>query len=599
MCGVFAFFLKRSLNDQDLELARCAVKEIAHRGPDGSGEWFDRAKGVYLGHTRLSIIDISHASDQPIVRDRHAFVFNGEIYNYQDLKRDLVKGGTQFSSQGDGEVLFRALETWGEGALDRVDGMFALIDWDGESARLAVDSFGEKPLFTAETAEGVYVCSEIAPLVKALNLQPSIGESDWCAYLSLGFLPQPTTFYKEIEMLPPGTLRYVRSGNLGSIKKYYDLPSPIVATGAPEPITDAAIDDLAEALTESLERRLIADVPLTLFLSAGVDSSLIAALCRFELGHKPECLTVSFNNVKGMRDEAPVASQIAEFLGFEHRVVDHQNEGVSIEQIVELLAQPNGTVGALPLKQISSIARNAGYKVALSGIGGDEVTSGYAKHAYVWNIRNIYKIPQMVRSVLGQGLRVSKKTSGIATLLRTTQEELYVTVKNYPALDGLRQIPGFQHWVENEFSKCSAPEIAIPRYELDTVMPAVHLLISDHASMRHGLELRTPFLNRKVVDVVSKWDPRSLVAFGQKQVLRSLLNRYLPEKLTSQPKTGFSYPKSKLLERPSPTFLPGLPDQLVEGYWNKRFAGGGWHNLAVRVSAADIFFNAKKVTPSD
>jgi len=586
-------FLRRPLNELDLAGARRVLGEIAHRGPNGQGEWVDIERGVFLGHRRLSIIDLSHASNQPIVRGEHAFIFNGELYNFQELRGDLEQVGVSFESSGDGEVLLRSMTHWGVKAFDRVDGMFALADWDGRRALLAVDAFGEKPLFVAETAEGVYLCSEIDPLARLLGLKPCLEEEDWVAYLSLGFIPQPKTFYADVEMLPPGSWREVVNGRLGPINSYWKPPLAEPGRSAPQPIPNKKLDELAEALTESLERRLIADVPLTLFLSAGIDSALVAALCRCELNHEVHCLTVAFQKADGMYDEAPAARHIANHLGFEHQIIDIETANVDAAHLVDLLGQPNGTVGALPLEQISASARGAGFKVALTGMGGDEVTAGYAKHAYLWRLRRLFAIPHMLREPLGVTMCIlGQRGVRVSSLLRASLPEVYLAVKNYPALDWLRSLPGYQDWVQHEFSSGVAPELAVPHYELTTVLPAVHLLTSDHSSMRHGLELRTPFLNRKVVEVIADWDPRALIAFGQKAVLRNILDRYLPRKLTDQPKVGFSFPRNNLVQRCAPIDLPGL-EGYSESLWQRREEGGGWLNIAVRLAAAEDFFSTR------
>ena len=593
MCGIFAMFLRRPLNEVDLTGARRVLSEIAHRGPNGQGEWMDIERGVFLGHRRLSIIDLSHASDQPIVRGEHAFIFNGELYNFQELRGDLEQVGVPFESSGDGEVLLRGVTHWGVKAFDRADGMFALADWDGRRALLAVDAFGEKPLFVAETAEGVYLCSEIDPLVRLLGLKPCLEKDGWAAYLSLGFIPQPKTFYAEVEMLPPGSWREVVNGRLGPINHYWKPPLAEPGRSTPQPIPNKKLDELVEALTESLERRLIADVPLTLFLSAGIDSALVAALCRCELNQEVHCLTVAFQKTDGMYDEAPAARHIANHLGFEHQIIDIETANVDAARLVNLLGQPNGTVGALPLEQISASARGAGFKVALTGMGGDEVTAGYAKHAYLWRLRRLFAVPHMLREPLGVAMCIlGQRGVRVSSLLRASLPEVYLAVKNYPALDWLRSLPGYQDWVQHEFSSGMAPELAVPYYELTTVLPAVHLLTSDHSSMRHGLELRTPFLNRKVVEVIADWDPRALMAFGQKAVLRNILDRYLPRKLTDQPKVGFSFPRNHLVQRSAPIDLPGL-EGYSESLWQRREEGGGWLNIAVRLAAAEDFFLAR------
>lgn len=596
MCGIFAMFLKRPLLPEDIAGARSALTAIAHRGPDGSGEWFDEAEGVYLGHRRLSIIDLSEASAQPICRGAGILAFNGELYNFKELRKELETEGFGFVSQGDGEVFLRGLQRWGRGMFDRADGMFALTYWDGAIATVAVDAFGEKPLFVAQTADGVYLCSEIAPLANLLGCVPRMDEEDWVAYLGLGFIPQPRTVYPGIEMMPPGSWREIRQGRAGLICRYWRPPPPQVGRGRVEPVTEKALEELIGALVESLAARLLADVPLTLFLSAGTDSALIAALCRRELDHEIDCLTVSFP-AAGIPDESPVAGKIASHLGYEHRVLPSDMSS-GPERLPELLGQPSGTVGVLPLEQISAQARKSGYKVAVTGMGGDEVTAGYGKHAYLWRLRHFFSMPRAMRAAMARLLRVGPASwANFAEMAAARPEEVYLAIKNYPALSWLRELPGFAPWAEREFDHDLPPEIAVPRYELEKVMPAVHLYTSDHASMRHGLELRTPFLNRRVLETVAGWDARALVAFGQKSILRRILRRYLPETLTCQPKTGFTYPRDRLLHGNAPRGLAGLDDRAAGECWARRGEGGGWAAIAVRLRCAEIFLSTRPDIP--
>lgn len=593
MCGIFAMFLRRPLQPPDLAAGRRVLEEIAHRGPDGQGEWMDVEKGVYFGHRRLSIIDLSHASDQPIVREGQTFIFNGELYNFLQLREDLKAAGEKFSSQGDGEVFLRGWQQWGHGMLERADGMFALAHWDGCKGMLAVDAFGEKPLFVAQTGDGVFVCSEIKPLARMLGITPSLTVDCWAAYLSLGFIPQPATFYPGIEMMPPATSREVVDGSLGPIRRYWELPQPWIGHGRPEPVPESELDRLVETLASSLSRRLIADVPLTLFLSAGIDSALIAALCRYELKQDLHCLTVAFRSGI-MRDESAAAGKIAAYLGFPHQVLVC-NTDIDIGVLPDLLGQPTGTVGALPLMQLSALAREAGFKVALTGMGGDETTSGYAKHAYLWKLRNLDRIPFSLRRAGSRVLRhLHPSFKGVASLLAADNREAYLAIKNYPALFWLRSLPGYADFVAREFGDFNVPLVAaVPHYEMGRVMPAVHLCISDHASMRHSLELRTPFLNRGFLEVVASWDARALVAFGQKSILRRIIARYLPRKLTDYPKTGFSFPRDSLLSGPVPQNLPDLEDARIEQCWKHRHEGGGWAAIAVRMRTAERFFKCR------
>lgn len=597
MCGIFGMYLNRPLTDDDLFLGRRCVAALAHRGPDGQGEWFDRGAGVYLGHRRLAIIDLSDSSAQPFVGDGQAFVYNGEIYNFKELRRQLEKAGRTFVSNGDGEVFFQGWQQWGEAVLEKIDGMFAMARWDGRSITLAVDVFGEKPLFVAETYDGVYFSSEIAPLADQLGLMPSISPRLWAAYLSLGFFPQPQTVYPQVTMVEPASIVTIDRGVRSPARIYWMMPPVSARTGRAKPVSDSELDSLAAALTSSLSSRLIADVPLALLLSSGIDSALVASLCRYELNVSLDCFTLSFPHGE-VTDESAAARAIAKYMGFNH-VVSESNSELSPRRIVDLLGQPSGNVGILSLEQVCSQARGLGYKVAITGMGGDEVTWGYAKHQYYWKLRSWYRLPDGVRRLIGSVVgKLGRRGRRLGLRMRSKRREVYVADKNFPTLDLLRQLPEFAEWIDDEFLMSSGTnkfplEMAVPAYELCRVMPAVHLLCADHASMRHGLELRTPFLNRDVVNVIASMDPRALLAFGQKSVLRRILTRYLPSGLVDRRKMGFSYPRTALVRGAVPTRLPGLSTAIANELWEHRADGEGWLVNAVRLASADQFFRDK------
>lgn len=586
-------FLNRPLAHSDLESARGVLDKIKHRGPDKEGEWYDIEKGVYLGHRRLSIIDTSSLSDQPMFKDGQAFIFNGELYNFRELRTLLKNKGYNFQSSGDGEVFFNGLSHYGAKFFDRVDSMFALAYWDGSQALLAVDAFGEKPLFYAQTRDGVFVCSEITPLAQLLNLSPEENSTRYTSFLSLGFLPQPDTFFSEIKSLPAGTYITVQQGKCQFLQHHWTLPETPQFGGKPKPISVSQLDNLLDHLITSLSRRLITDVPLTLFLSSGIDSSLVAALCKHELHEDLHCLTVEFNAKDQMKNEAPLASKIAKNLSFEHEIIKFDNAvEPDIDKLIDLTGQPSGMVGTLSFELVSQIAANQGFKVALTGLGGDEITAGYGKNNFYWNKRYIFESPGIIRTPLGILLKFfGEKGRNFSTFFSSEVKETYLAIKNYPTLDWLRKLPNYNDWVASEFNTFDDVSVDMPRYELIKAMPAMHLLNSDHSSMKHSLELRTPFLNKDISELISQWDQRSLFAFGQKSVLRNILGRYLPDELMLKEKTGFSYPRHKLLSDEKSPELPCLDSQELEYLWSKRFSNIGWSVIATRLKVLETYIN--------
>jgi asparagine synthase (glutamine-hydrolysing) len=590
MCGVFALLLKRPLGSKDLALGRAGTEALAHRGPDACGEWYDADAGVYLGHRRLSIMDLGPGGAQPMMRGPQVIAFNGEIYNFRELKHEIKLRGHSFTSRSDTEVLLAGLAEWGETALDRIDGMFAFVHWDGSEALIAVDAFGEKPLYWAETADGLHISSELAPLARLLQLEPSMSAQLWAPYLALGFIPAPATVYPGVRRMLPASLMRVRRGEITNARRYWMLPRPESGRGRVRPIEDAGLSRLGAALTKSLERRLVADVPVTLFLSGGIDSGLVAALAKRELDHNLECVTVAFPDGE-VTDESEAARAVARHLGLAHRIIVNEKRADGIDRVVELFGQPSGGASILPIDQISAAASRS-VKVALTGMGGDEVVFGYDKAAHYWRWRHLYALPDAIRARSGAFLRrLGGKFVRVGIRIAPPRHMLYFANKNFPAIDWLRSLSAFDAWSLSQFPAGTGLEFAVPWYDATEVMPNMQLVASDHASMRHGLELRTPYLSRDVFATVAEFDARALLAFGQKSLLRRLLGRYLPQELFDRPKSGFVYPLRGLVNGNGvepPLGLPHLPDAVIRAAWSNR--GEGWNAIAVRLLAAKTFF---------
>lgn len=596
MCGIFGLFRDRLLSDEDVGQARRLRDTIEHRGPDGSEEWIDREAGVYLGFNRLAILDPTPRSDQPMVRGDHVLAFNGEIYNFQGLREELEDAGATFETTGDAEVLLEAWRHWGTEALDRIDGMFAAALWDGSQAHLAVGPFGEKPLYWAELEDGIAIASELAPLVDLTGAQPALTGHRLTAYLSLGYIPAPETGYDGIHRLPKASTLRVVGGRSGQVQRYWQPPAPSPPSRRPTPLSETALDTLSEALVESLRKRLHTDVPMCLFLSGGVDSALVAALAKEELDRELPCITVAFPGNEDY-NEAPIAARVADYLDLEHKIVEAATrpDEAGPDAVLDLFGQPNDNITVLPIQQMTELASQLGYKTALTGMGGDEVFHGYLKHAFISRYRTLYNLPENVRAPLGCLARLVARDGKIrhfGDLVGVQDHEIYLARKNYPAIDWLRDLPGFDAWARKAFQGLEPPfDLAVPRYELESVMPNSHLPAMDHGSMRSSLELRTPFLSREVVDAVSQLDPRALTAFGQKEALRRLLKRHLPDELVDQPKKGFRVPMARFVEHTGKTSVDNLDlsASRTEPVFDRIGQANIWARLAVRLLLADAF----------
>ena len=590
MCGVFALFYRRPLNDDDLALARAGTQALRHRGPDSAGEWFDRERGVFLGHRRLKIIDLTEASHQPMRHDDVVLSYNGEIYNFRDLRRRLEERGVRFRSTGDTEVLLRAWQAFGPSALDLLDGMFAFALWDGDTGWLAIDPFGEKQLYVAETGDGVIVSSELTPLAQALGARPALTTQHLVSLLALGFIAAPQTAYPGIGRLTPATVAMVRNGGIVDTRRYWRPAYGTPGRGRVRPLNDRELDNLNRRLVESVAGRLEADVPGCVFLSSGVDSTLVAAIAARELDHRLDAVTVSFPD-GGTHDEAPAAAAIAAELGMPHAIVANDADGLAVEadDLFDLFGQPNDNVTVDSVRQMARTAKARGYKVGLTGMGGDELFLGYLKHSFFYRNRRIYRLPEKLRLAIGSLLRPTRnfhsRFQAFCAVAAVTDSERYFAVKNLPAGAVLRDLPGYAEWTRSLFPNDGpAIEQAVPLFDLGHVMPNSQLPAYDLGSMRASVEFRTPFLNRTLQETIAEFDPRAFLAFGQKSVMRRILARYLPDGLTYPRKRGFVYPVDGVLA-PLGDRAPdvdGLPAETIHRIWARR-RQAGWKRLAMRV----------------
>ncbi|PJI41921.1 asparagine synthase (glutamine-hydrolyzing) [Ferrovibrio sp.] len=592
MCGLFAIFLNRPLTERDIAIGRRGTERLAHRGPDGQGEWFDRERGVFLGHRRLAIVDLSDDSAQPMQRGRLTLTYNGEIYNFRELRHDLQQLGQAFTTSGDTEVLLQGWQQWGEGLLDRIDGMLAFALWDGDAGHLAVDAFGEKPLFIAEAPDGVYVSSELAPLVDLLGLTPELPDEQLTAFLCLGYLPPPAAGWKGVSRLAPASRTTIRSGRVVAKQTYWQTPPVALPRGDLRRATEVELDVIEEVLAESISRRLQGDVPACIFLSSGLDSPLIAALAR-KMGGTPHCLTVAYAD--GV-DESGDAAMIARHLGLPHDKVESTDTPGrdGLDTMLASFRQPIDNAVLVAIEQMCLAARGAGYKMGLTGSGADEIFYGYGKYRFFFQSRHIYETPQFLRLALGAVLR---PVSGLHSRLRIFSEifavrddEAYLAWKNTGAIDLMRRLPNFSEWSARLFGSYEPLAVASRQFELADVLPMHQLTCFDLGSMRASFELRTPFLSRKLCDVIAGLDWRGCLAASSKDIVRRLLRRHLPDRLIDRPKIGFSFPINRMLAPLDQPRLPQLDPKVVELGWARR-NDPAWYRFALRLAVADVFLS--------
>lgn len=595
MCGVFGFWLRRSLNEEDIALGRRATAMLGHRGPDGQGEWSDLDAGIFLGHRRLTIFDASSRSNQPMRRGSAVITYNGEIYNFPELRSELEAAGEVFTSAGDTEVLLAAWRRWGHACLDRIDGMYAFALFDNDQMHLVTDTFGEKPLYVAETRDGVYFASEAQILVTILGLKFDPVAQEISQFLALGFIPAPGTGFPGMEWLPPSTHRIVRQGRLVSQKNYWSVPRESAQHGKSR-VTEGDIDRLADILVRLLRRRLRADVPVGLFLSSGVDSALIGALASREIGMRLESMTVSFSD--GV-DEAVPAAAIASHLGLPHRVIDSQSGDQWIDMplaLMNMFGAPNDNVTSLSIQHMAELARDR-MTVALGGLGGDEVFYGYNKYEFLYRYRWLYRLPQSVFSVLNPAKFLfsgSRRWITFERLLNSGPEERFITLKNREIGEMIRSgtlpIPR----LDNFHPKNRDLVNTVREFDLKQTLPASYAAAIDRGGMRAGVEVRTPYLARELFDFAAEFQLSAVFQNGQKTMLRKLLSRYLPKDLVNLRKRGFVFPLTRYLKtvRNCPPKPCGVSEGPLQDLWNRRLEPG-YDVIALRLLVLQRFLTGQ------
>ncbi|MBN1344329.1 MAG: asparagine synthase (glutamine-hydrolyzing) [Phycisphaerae bacterium] len=567
MCGIAGIC---GAPDEDA-LTR-AVRRLAHRGPDGDGVWIDPRREVGLAHTRLAVIDLPGGA-QPIFNEDGsvAVVFNGEIYNYVELRADLIARGHTFTTQTDTEVLVHLYEEHGDNLLAQLRGMFALAIWDRNRSRLllARDRLGVKPLYYAEIGSRLMFASEIKGLL-ALGIAPlTIDDQALSDYLTFGHVPAPATIYNEIRTLPPGC-RLVADRPAGPrVERYWSLP----CGPCDEISTEQAVERVETVLDEAVRIRLRADVPVGVFLSGGIDSGLITAYAARHAGRSITTLAAGFEDE--MFDERPLARLVAERYGTDHHeiVVRPDPERV-LPRIVAAYDQPYADSSAIPSYCLSELARRH-LKVVLNGDGGDEALAGYRRYVASWAADRLGPLA----GIAGRGLWcLADKTLPDPGGFRTSYAFVRRLIRGLAlpeprrilawGNDGLdesakRRLTGRQAgWLDRcqptwqRVADLLANGSTLPTnvdrqmwVDAQTLLPDDLLIKMDIATMAHGLEARSPLLDHVLFETVARFPACvKLNSPTTKPILRALAERYLPAEVAHAPKRGFEVPLVRWLE---------------------------------------------------
>lgn len=556
ICGILGF--------DDRDLLQKMTEALAHRGPDDAGSYV--ADGIGLGHRRLSIIDLSPAGRQPMANEDDSVwvAFNGEIYNFGELRPELEVGGHRFATRTDTEVLLHGYEAWGvEGLLDRVRGMFALALWDRQRRTLflARDPLGKKPLFYAHTPRGLVFASE----PKALYLDPAMDRTlDRLAlhkYLFYGYIPAPAALHPGLRKVRPGHCLVARDGHVVAEWPYWTPPVP--GTAAPPPGPHEPVERLESLLAQAVERRLISDVPLGIFLSGGLDSSTIAAVASRRAGSRVRTFAIGFS--EAAFDESDHARRVARHIGAEHteETLTPTRLLEVIPQLCGMLDEPNADSSIIPTFLLSQMARRH-VTVALGGDGGDELFAGYPTYLG-HRVADAYdRLPRALRHLVIRPL-VELLPARYGNYTLDYMARKFVEASGEPP--GLRHHLWMRCFAPGEIGRITGdggttvgelcaeiPDRLAGLPPLDSVATALHLNLTlylpdcilvkvDRASMATSLEVRSPFLDRDVVDFVVPL-PLHLKLRGMrnKVLLKALAERYLPREIVHRRKQGFTVP---------------------------------------------------------
>jgi asparagine synthase (glutamine-hydrolysing) len=579
--------------------------QLVHRGPDDSGVWVDAEAGIALGFRRLAIVDLSPTGHQPMTSSsgRYVMVFNGEVYNFGELRKDLESRGHGFRGHSDTEVMLEAVSEWGlEAAVRKFVGMFAFALWDRRERvlHLVRDRLGIKPLYCGWQGKTFLFGSELKALRAHPDFDPEINRGVLTLYLRYGYIPQPYSIYQGIWKLPPGHILSLRAGaqtssDLPGTALYWSLKE-VFENGTTNPFRGSegeAIEELDRLLRESVRLRMIADVPLGAFLSGGIDSSTVVALMQAQSNRPVKTFTIGFHEQEF--NEAAHAKTVAAHLGTEHTelYVTPKEAMDVIPKLPTLYDEPFADSSQIPTYLVSAMTRRH-VTVSLSGDGGDELFGGYQRYT---NARQFWEtvrwFPHFTRKALARFIRVCKPATydrligGLGPLLprlarpSSVGERMYrladvMTVRNPEEL--YRHLVSY--WkspTEVVLNAKEAPTILTQPsdwarladisqrmmfLDLATYLPDDILAKVDRASMGVSLEARMPILDHRVVEFAARIPISMKIRSGQgKWLLRQVLYRYVPRELVERPKMGFSVPIEDWLRGPLRDWAEGLLNQ--------------------------------------
>ncbi|MDO5980492.1 asparagine synthase (glutamine-hydrolyzing) [Flavivirga spongiicola] len=561
MCGIYLTNIP-----YEKDLIKEKLESISFRGPDYTG--IKKINNLSLGHLRLSILDLDARSHQPMVYENLHIVFNGEIYNYKDIKKELLDKGYSFKTESDTEVLLIGYNEWGEDVLQRLNGMFAFCIYDVANNEVfsARDRLGVKPFYYFWKNGEFEICSQIRPLLK----NKTVDKESISMFLDCKFIPSPYTVIEDVYKLPPGNFMKIDLNSKEfTIKEYWNLNDVKIKNISYE----EAKKELHDLLIDAVKIRLQSDVPIGSFLSGGIDSALVSSIAAKVSKTQINTFSIGFEDPKF--DESKIAEQFAKIIDSNHKTTICSSDDILklIPKLTEVYDEPFADSSALPSLLLNQVTREH-VTVALSGDGGDESFMGYTHfHSLVKN-KNIINIPYPIRKFLGKPFflkLIGQNSHRVRNALKTKTKNDFIEnifsrkgfLLKEQKQDYMKYYQGYKKWSDNFLQKAADLNIKL-WLENDSNVKV------DRASMAYSVEVRSPFLDYRVIEFARSLPMSYRYESGrQKKLLRDILKEYIPEEVFTQPKKGFSVPignwmRNELREE----FLSALNDDFLNSVPN-------------------------------
>jgi len=572
------------------EQVETKLNSIKFRGPDNLG--ILKLEGITLAHLRLAIIDLEERSNQPMTREELTIVYNGEIYNFRDIRKELISLGYRFTTVGDTEVILNGYKQWGTAVLQKLNGMFSFAIYNNHTNKIfcARDRLGVKPFYYFWKDGYFEICSQLRPIINSAN---EICEEGVSIYLDCGYIPSPYTIIKDIYKLPPGNFMEIDLNTRSTkMEVYWDLQ----AVNSNNISYEDAKSQLHDLLKNAVSIRMQSDVPLGTFLSGGIDSALVSAIAASVSKNPIKTFTIGFED--STYNESHIAKEYAQIIASRHSEVICTAEDVIglIPELIKVYDEPFADSSALPSLLVNSLAKNE-VTVALSGDGGDESFLGYNHFDSVSRFALIEKTPFPFRKALASLLHKinHEKYSNLSTILKMGERAdfLEAIFIGYDSLQKVRKKDWLNNYREYE-SLSKEPLQQAADLNIKLWLENDSNVKVDRASMANSVEVRSPFLDYRVIEFARTLPVSYRYRTGvRKKILRDILKNYIPENVFNQPKRGFAVPigkwirkelKNDILDNLSHEFLcivPNLNVSLFTTKLEKHLAGDEDNTFAI------------------